>query len=150
NIAAFENDFPSPDADVVIVGCDEYRGSGDLREEAASANAVRKELYKLYHWHRDVRVADAGNIKPGASLQDTYAALNTVAGELMQHCRKVVIIGGSHDLTLAQYKAYAAKQKIIEATCADASIDLNIESPLRADHFLMKMLTGEPNFVKHY
>jgi arginase family enzyme len=62
----------------------------------------------------------------------------------------VVIIGGSHDLTLGQYQAYAAKEKIIEATCVDAKIDLDMDSPVPSDHFLMKMLVGEPNFVKHY
>jgi arginase family enzyme len=61
-----------------------------------------------------------------------------------------VILGGSHDLTLAQYNAYADLEQIIEATCVDAKIDLNMDSILPADHFLMEMLTGEPNFVRHY
>src|SRR6266496_2467183 len=150
NIDAYESSFPSLDkADMIIVGCNEARGAGNVTGDT-SANAVRKELYNLYHWHKDVHIADAGNIKPGATLQDSYAALKTVVKELIQHCKKVVIIGGSHDLTLAQYNVYASMEKIIEATCVDAFIDLNMDSVLPKDHFLMSMLTGAPNFVRHY
>jgi arginase family enzyme len=97
-----------------------------------------------------VQVADVGNVKPGATLQDTYAALRSVVNELIEHKKRVVILGGSHDLTLGQYKAYSHKEQIIEATCVDAKIDLNMDSILPSDHFLMEMLVSEPNFVKHY
>ncbi|MFY7898539.1 MAG: arginase family protein, partial [Chitinophagaceae bacterium] len=39
---------------------------------------------------------------------------------------------------------------IIEATCVDARIDLNMDSVLPNDNFLMEMLTGVPNFIRHY
>ncbi len=32
----------------------------------------------------------------------------------------------------------------------DALIDLNIDSTHRSDNFLMEMLTGEPNYIRHY
>lgn len=151
NIEAYENEFPSlENTDLIIVGCSENRGAGDFQISNDSIDAVRKELYNLYHWHKDIRIADAGNIKTGAALPDTYAALKTVVTELMQYCKKVVILGGSHDLTLAQYNVYASSEKIINATCVDALIDLNMDSVLPADHFLMNMLTGTPNYVKHY
>ena len=107
-------------------------------------------MYSLYHWHNEISIADAGNIKTGATLQDSYAALKTVVAELLQHGKKVVILGGSHDLTLAQYDVYATAEKIIEATCVDAMIDLNMDSILPAENFLMPLLTGQPNFVRHY
>jgi len=152
NIAAYENNFPDIEhADLVIVGCDENRGGGVFQKNAtSSANAVRRELYKLFHWHKEVHVADAGNIKPGATMQDTYAALRTVVSELMKHGRKVLIVGGSHDLTLAQYDVYAKQNKIIEAVAVDAAIDLNMDSVVPADNFLMQLLTSEPNFIRHY
>lgn len=152
NIVAYENIFPDIEhTDLVLLGCDEYRGNGLFQKNSfSSANAVRKELYKLFHWHNEVHVADAGNIKPGATMQDTYAAMRTVVAELMKQGRKILIIGGSHDLTLAQYDVYAKQNKIIEAACIDAAIDLNTESVIPADNFLMQMLTSEPNFVRHY
>jgi len=152
NIDAYENGFPDmEDADLVLVGCDESRGGGIFQKNAhSSADAVRKELYKLFHWHKEVHVADAGNVKPGATLHDTYAALRTVVSELIKQGRKVLIIGGSHDLALAQYDVYVKQDKIIEAACIDAAIDINIDSVVPAEHFLMQMLTAEPNFIRHY
>jgi formiminoglutamase len=97
-----------------------------------------------------VRMADLGNIRAGASLNDTYAALKTVIKELTDLGKTVVILGGSHDLTLAQYHSYSDNKHVIEATCVDAKIDLNIDTPMRDENFLMEMLTGEPNFIRHY
>lgn len=152
NIQAYENTFPDiENADLIIIGCDENRGTAVFqKDQQSSADAVRKELYKLFHWHNEVHVADAGNIKPGASISDTYAALRTVVAELMKQGKKILILGGSHDLTLAQYDVYAKQNKIIEAVCVDAAIDLNAESVIPADNFLLQMLTSEPNFIRHY
>jgi hypothetical protein len=41
-------------------------------------------------------------------------------------------------------------KQAIEATCIDATINLKGENPLRSENFLLEMLTGEPNLVKHY
>ena len=95
-------------------------------------------------------MADLGNLRKGAGLADTYAALRTVINELISEKKTVVILGGSHDLTLAQYYAYEQNKSIIEVTNVDALIDLNLDSDFRCDNFLMEMLTGEPNYVRHY
>ena len=147
------NDDFFPDlnnVDLVIVGFGESRGMVPTIDVNAGPNAIRKEFYALLQWHTEVQVADVGNVKPGASLQDSYAALKSVVNELIRHGKRVVILGGSHDLTMAQYRAYADLEQIIEATCVDAKIDLNMDSFLPADHYLMEMLVGDPNFVRHY
>ena len=151
HILVNEEYFPDLEqADLVIVGFGENRGFSPSANVNAAPNAIRKEFYSLFHWHKDVQAADVGNVKPGATLQDSYAALKSVVNELIRHKKRVVILGGSHDLTIAQYKAYADIEQIIEATCIDAKIDLNMDSRLPADNFLMEMLTGEPNFIRHY
>jgi hypothetical protein len=50
----------------------------------------------------------------------------------------VIILGGSHDLTLAQYYAYEQNKSIIEVTNVDALIDLDLDSDFRCDNFLME------------
>lgn len=150
-IAAYEEEFPDLDeADIIIVGCNEIRGSWQLFAEINAPDAIRQQFYSLYYWHNDIKLADIGNIINGASLKDTYAALKTVISDLNELGKTVLILGGSHDLTLAQYHAYGNQKKIIEATCVDALIDLGMESPNRSENFLMEMLTGEPNFIRHY
>lgn len=151
HVAVYEEEFPDiTHADLVLVGCTEMRGAGIGITATDAANAVRKEFYRLFHWHSDVLLADVGNVKRGATLQDSYAALRAVLSELLDQKKRVVIIGGSHDVTLAQYGAYAFREKIVEAVCVDAKIDLNMDSHAPADHFLMEMLTGEPNYIRHY
>jgi len=96
---------------VVLIGCGEMRGQGIEYDNTSSPDAIRKEFYKLFHWHNNVNLADIGNVKRGASLQDTYAALQTIVAELLEQNKKVVILGGSHDITLAQYNAYTSLEK---------------------------------------
>jgi formiminoglutamase len=150
-IDAYDETFPDLyESDLILVGCEEERGIGRDRREPGGPDAIREQFYQLYYWHPDIRLADAGNIRSGASLNDTYAALKTVLRELTGIGKTVVILGGSHDLTLSQYYTYSDKKHIVEATCVDALIDLDIESRHRSENFLMEMLTGEPNYIHHY
>jgi arginase family enzyme len=134
----------------VLVGIGEQRGQSIAAGLSDAPDIIRKQLYQLHYWHTNINIADIGNIKTGASIADSYAAVKTVLAELLRLKKTVVILGGSHDLTLAQYFAYRKLEQIVEATCIDAIIDLRSESPVRSENFLMEMLTSEPNLVKHY
>lgn len=149
-IQVYEDEFPDLDeAQIVLVGCGEQRGAALLHQSSA-ANAVRSEFYNLYYWHQDIKLADVGNVRIGKSLNDTYAALKVVVHELVIQGKLVVVLGGSHDLTLAQYHAFSDDKRLIDAVGIDAVIDINIDSPFRSDNFLMELLTAEPNYMRHY
>ena len=146
-IAAYEDELPDlEETDIVLVGIN----GNELMLDNYAANAIRKQFYQLHYWHTDIQIADIGNIRSGATLNDTYAAVKTVLAELLKMKKTVILLGGSHDITLAQYNAYKELRQIIEASVIDATIDLRSESSVRSENFLMEMLTGEPNFVKHY
>jgi arginase family enzyme len=150
-IAMHTENFPDvDDADIILVGCGEQRGSGIFTSESNAPDIVRKHFYGLYFWHEGINIADLGNIKQGASLHDTIAALKTVLAELIHINKTVIILGGSHDITLAQYEAYKIQGKLIEATIVDARIDMDMELPFSAENFLISMLTDDPNFLKQY
>lgn len=142
-----DNDLDA--ADLILVSADEWRGMG-VRHGLQQANAVREKLYQLFLWHTEVRVADAGNIRTGETLADTYAAVSMVMRELLKAGKRVLFFGGSHDLSLAVYHAFAAEKMLIESTAIDALIDLDREAPFAADKFLLDMLTSEPNYVKQF
>ncbi len=147
----YVDEFPDvDDADVVIVGCGEQRGAGWHKGFSNAPDQIRKQFYSLYYWHTDVRIADVGNVRPGSDEKDTHVALRTVVYELINARKTVIILGGSHDLTLAQYNAYSGRQQLIEAACVDALIDIDMDSPYRNEQFLMELLTGEPNYIRHY
>ncbi|QES87738.1 arginase family protein [Rhizosphaericola mali] len=137
-------------ADLIILGCGDSRGAFEAKIDDETPNSIRTEFYNLYKWHDDVQVADLGNVKSGFTLQDTYAALCAILKELIPLGKKIVILGGSHDLTAAQYDAYAASQKIIHISNIDARIDLDMDSALPVDNFLLPIFTQEPNFIKSY
>ena len=150
-ISVYEEAFPDLDeVQVVLVGCGEQRGSGLIHGHSNAPDLVRRQFYSLFYWHNDIQFADIGNIRAGSLYTDSYAALKTVIHELVNDGKLVIILGGSHDLTLSQYQAYADNKRSIEASCADALIDLELESPFRHENFLMEMLTSEPNYVRHY
>jgi arginase family enzyme len=150
-IAVYDEEFPSLDkADVVLVGCGETRGAGRQHTHTDAPDAVRAAFYALHYWHNEISFADIGNIKTGENLQDTYAALRMVVQELLELGKRVVIIGGSHDMMLAQYEVFAGLQQVVEVANIDATIDINTESVVPAETFLMPLLTNEPNFVKQY
>ena len=151
HIITFKDEIPDiSQAEIVIVGINEYRGSSTISNNHQNPNQIRKALYALHYWHTDIQIADLGNIITGAEISDSYAALKIVVTELIKENKTVLIIGGSHDITLAQCDVYKNLNQIVEATCVDAMIDLRGESHLKSDSFLLDMLTAEPNNVKHY
>lgn len=137
------------EAHLVLVGCDEWRGMGSKARPGADV-AVRQAFYKLFHWHKDLILADAGTIKTGAHIRDTYAALRAVVKELVDAGKKVLVLGGAHDLTQALYQVFEQRQQLIELTVVDALIDLDRESPMPAEKYLLEVLTNDPNYVRHF
>jgi arginase family enzyme len=151
HIQVYHTEWPDlAAADLVLLGINEMRGGGLANLSESPATHIRRELYLLHYWHTDVRIADIGDIKTGASLSDSYAALKAVLIDLIRMGKTILVMGGSHDLTLAQYEAYKSLGLIIDATCVDARINLRGESPIRSENFLLDMLTTEPNMVRHY
>lgn len=151
HIAANEGTLPDiENADLILVGCGDSRGAFAGKIDDETPNSIRTQFYGLYHWHENIQVADIGNVKSGATLNDTYAALQTVLKELIPTGKTIVILGGTHDLTSAQYEAYASSQKIINVTCIDARMDMDMDSPAPNDHFLIPIFTSEPNYVNRY
>jgi len=150
-VSVYENHLPDlTKIDIVLVGIGESRGNGTTVLSTNAPDKIRKQLYQLYFWHTDIAIADLGNIKTGDNINDSYAALKTVVSEIIRLGKTVVILGGSHDVTLAQYNVYVDLKQIIEATCVDAFIDLRNDSNIRSENFLLDMLTGEPNMIRHY
>ena len=146
-----EDNIPDLDAaDLILLGAGEARGNGLPNGRTDTPDVIRREFYRLFHWHQDVRVADAGNLLSGRTLADAYAAYKTVLTELIDAGKTVIILGGSHDLTYAQYQAYAMKKYIIEVTVADALIDLQETSEVRSQNFLLNMFMEQPNYIRHY
>jgi len=104
----------------------------------------------MYYWHGGIKIADAGNIRQGATLGDTRVALLTVLQEIHAAGKVAIVIGGSHDLTLQQYEVFKNAGTMVVASVADMLIDLDETEQVTDRSYLMDMLTGTPNFMAHY
>lgn len=137
--------------DIAIVGVQEERGTENNVGCAAAPDLVRKELYNLVKYDARLRLVDMGNVKAGQNLTDTYFALSTVVDELLAGSVVPIIIGGSHDLTLAQYMGYGKSGKSVNLTVVDERIDLqDIDGPATDENFLAKIFAYEPNYLQHF
>jgi len=141
--------FDWEEADIILVGCGERRGAGN-KKYSSGPDKIREELYKMYYWHTAISVADAGNIRQGATIEDTRAALLTVLQEIHAAGKIAIVLGGAHDLTMQQYEVFKKKEKMAVASVADMLIDLDEAEEINAGSFLMDMLTETPNFITHY
>lgn len=137
-------------ADVVLIGCADWTGASRERGYGKGPDIIREHLYKMYHWHENVRFADLGNIRQGATPNDTRSALVTVLRELHSIGKTALVLGGAHDLMLQQYEVFRKAEQTAVATVVDMLIDLD-ESEGPSDRgFLMDMLTETPNYISHY
>lgn len=149
-VCATQRSFNWEDADIVIVGCGEWRGANAKYDYSSGPDAIREQLYAMYHWHTGIKIADAGNIARGATLGDTRAALQAVLQEIHKAGKIALVLGGSHDLTLQQYDVFKNAEQMVIASVADMLIDLDETEDINHHSFLLDMLTGTPNFVTHY
>lgn len=61
SIAIYSEEFPDLDeAQIVILGCGEQRGSGLIHGHSEAPDIIRRHFYNLYYWHQDIKIADVG------------------------------------------------------------------------------------------
>ena len=139
------------DIDIALIGVYEDRGSLRNTGCADAPDAIRHHLYQLYRQHYDLRVADLGNIVRGVTLRDTYVAVSKLCAELMRMKIVPIIIGGSHDLTYAQYRSYQELEEIINVAVVDSFIDIREnEQEITSDNYLMRLMMHQPNYLFNY
>jgi arginase family enzyme len=137
--------------DIVLLFTNEYRGSKIQQCDISTANTIRESFYNMYYWHNNIKIADLGNLINGAQLADTHYALSEVLSYLIHDLKKkVIIIGGGHDLTMEQYKVFRNKEEIIDCVVIDKVIDLVQEYQYAEEGFLYELLTSTPSFIKNF
>jgi formiminoglutamase len=148
-----ENGFPDLEgAQIAIIGVKEDRASVNNKGCADAVDLVRNKLYKLKAGIK-VNVVDLGNINPGHSVNDTYFAVSDVCATLIKQNIIPLIIGGSQDLTFAQYRAYESLEQTINMVSVDSSFDLGRsdgEDELTSQSYLGKIIIHQPNYLFNY
>jgi len=136
---------------IAIIGVQEGRASVNNNGTQKGPDVVRRYLYDLYQGDYPIRVADLGNIKAGASIQDTYVAVKQVMEELIKQDIIPVLIGGGQDLTFAQYTAYENLEQRVEVAIIDAKFDLDQENTesthLNSSTYLNHIILRQPDYL---
>lgn len=147
-----ETDFPDPlQFNLAFIGVPEERGTATNKGCAQAPDKVRHHLYRLFaHWNQ-VSICDLGNLKNGHNLDDTYFALKEVISHLVRNQVIPVIIGGSQDLTFANYLAYQNIGRVINIAAVDPMFDLgHDEHELNSHSYLSRIILHQPNFLFNY
>ncbi len=136
---------------IAIFGVKEDRKSLKNSGCAEAPDKVREQLYPLLsHWN-NIKIADLGNIRQGDSIGDTYFAVEEVVATLIRQGILPIIIGGSQDLTYANYLAYKNIGRLINIAAVDSVFDLGQEEEdLNAHSYLSRIILYQPNFLFNY
>ena len=145
-------EFPNlENVNIAIIGVKEDRRALLNKGCAEAPDFVRGFLYQLYYGDFDLKIADLGNILPGSEIKDTYYALSEVISELVKRKIIPVIIGGSQDLTYANYLAYEKLEQTINLLSIDNKLDLGENGDeINPESFLSKIILHQPNYLFNY
>ncbi len=152
-VDVYREDFPEwQNANIALIGVCEERGAVNNQGCASGPDAVRPYLYKLFPPSgAPIKWCDLGNIQPGSEVKDTHFALKSVVSELLRHKVLPIIIGGSQDLTLANFSAYEPLEQTINVLGVDRIFDLGQdEGRLHAESYLNHIILHQPNFLFNY
>ena len=149
------NDVSSPpdlaNTDVVIVGVNEYRNGENSLNENFSLNEVRKTFYNLYPGNWSLNIADIGDLILGDTASDTYHAMQSIITDLLKSKIIPIIIGGTQDLTYANYRSYDFLEKTVNIVNIDSNFDLGDSSkPIKNNSFLGKIILDKPHNLFNY
>ena len=143
-----------PDLDevkIVLIGVLEDRLAERQNEEGLDFSKLRKAFYSLFsgNWHH--QIADLGDIKPGASVEDTYFALQNLVSNLIQKRIIPIVLGGSQDLLYAQYRAYDNFDQMVNLVNVDSKFDLgDVEQQISNRSYVGKMVMNQPFNLFNY
>jgi len=145
-------DFPDYTTfDLALIGVKDDRNAIGNEGCAEAPDSIRKYLYQLFPGPYAMKIIDLGNIKRGFAVSDTYFALSSVVAELVSNNVLPVIIGGSQDLTYANYQAYQSLGQIINIVAVDPMFDLGrSEAELSSQSYLSSIILHQPNYLFNY
>ncbi|MDN3492849.1 formimidoylglutamase [Winogradskyella bathintestinalis] len=136
---------------MAIIGVQEKRNDVNYIGSKVNFDTIRKTLYTLFpgNWH--TTLADLGDIEKGETVEDTYFAIRTAITVLVEKKIIPIIIGGSQDLTYANYRAYDSLMPMVNVVNVDTNFDLgDANLPIRNNSYVGKVIVEEPYNLFNY
>ncbi len=138
--------------DIALVFVPEYRNMNAAFHSENMHMGIREQLHKLFpkrNWKQNL--VDLGDILPGSNTNDTLFALSSVVEELVKAEIIPIIIGGSQDLSLAQFDAYKNLEQLVNLVSVDAFPDFGMpDEELLPNNYLQHILQRKPNHLFNF
>jgi arginase family enzyme len=137
--------------DIALIGVLENRNDINYIGEEFQLDEIRKSFYSLFPGSWNTTIADLGDINKGESVEDSYFALKEAINILVQKKIIPIIIGGSQDLTYANYRAYDDLIPMVNIVNIDAQFNLgDATKPIKNNSFVGKIILDEPYNLFNY
>lgn len=112
---------------IVILGCPQDEGvrRNNGREGAALApDAIREQFYKLTTFNVRKRFFDLGDVKIGATLEETHDTHSKIVEHVLRDGKRLIVVGGGNDISYPDGVAMA------EVYGPENWIGINVDSHL--------------------
>ena len=120
-----------------------------LKGSREAPDAIRSKLYQLRKINKNLKIYDLGNIKNGATVNDTYFGVRDVLLELMEREIVAVILGGSQDITRGALLALEQIPGLHHILTIDAMLDFSrAEEVLSSRNYLNQVM--DPAAKAHF
>jgi len=151
SIKVYQEKFPDyKSADIALIGISDKGENEENAGTVGSADALRKKLYRLTKGSGAYNIVDLGNISEAIDTEQTLGRVQEVCHACIENNVLPILIGGSHDMSFAQYLAYEEMEKLISVLNVDAFLDMeDKDSPANQRH-VQKLLMHQPNFLFNY
>jgi len=151
NISLLNESTDPTEFDIAIIGVGEERNAFENEGCSLAPNHVRKHLYRLTNLGEKSSIIDLGNFKIGATTDDTYFALSSILEELIKKNTIPVIIGGSQDLTYANFLAYKKLEQVVNLVTIDSKFNLgDNDEEINSNNFLTKIILHQPSYLFNF
>lgn len=152
SIHSEKNGIPDLDSvKITLIGIPEQRNSVDYLGDQLNLNEIRKSFYHLYPGNWSSKICDIGDLKLGENVEETYGRLISLITILFKKNITPVIIGGSHDLIYAIYRAYDSFQNTVNIVNIDSNFDVGDSTkPINNLSYFGKIILDEPHNLFNY
>lgn len=147
-----QNGIPDlEDVQMAIIGVKENRNDVNFIGAEINFDSIRKTVYTLFPGNWYTTIADLGDIEPGETVEDTYFAIRTAITVLVEKDIIPIILGGSQDLTYANYRAYDTILPMVNIVSVDTNFDLgDANLPIKNNSYVGKVIVEEPYNLFNY
>jgi hypothetical protein len=138
-------------ADVVVLSVDEKRGDSNYYQEDLDHYEIRDKFYQ-FRYNGKCKIADLGILKAGASIRDTFLALKEITSIVQKQQKFLMILGGTQDLTFANYLGYEELEQTVNLTCVDSCFNIEIEKEgdINKNNFINHLLLQQPSYLFNF